>query len=66
MMETERIRIYPVSREQMEKTIAAEADEDTRKAYTEMLKALAIMETADGDFQSVSGLFCLPEKVSWL
>lgn len=38
MMETERIRIYPAGREQMEKTIAAETDEDNRKAYNEMLE----------------------------
>ena len=38
MMETKRIRIYPASREQMEKAIAAETDGDTRKAYNEMLE----------------------------
>ena len=37
MMETERIRIYPVGREQMERMIAAERDEDLKKAYGEML-----------------------------
>ena len=60
MMESERIRIYPASREQMEKNIAAEADEDTRKAYEEMLEgclthpeqwewyAMWIIEKTDG------------------
>ena len=38
MMEIRRIRIYPASREQMEKAIAAETDGDTRKAYNEMLE----------------------------
>ena len=37
MMETERIRIYPASREQMERIIAAEEDDELRKAYGEML-----------------------------
>ena len=37
MMETERIRIYPAGREQMERMIAAERDEDLKKAYGEML-----------------------------
>ena len=36
-MNTERIRIYPASREQMEAFIAAEKDEELRKAYGEML-----------------------------
>ena len=38
MMETERIRIYPASREQMELMIDAEQDDDLRKAYGEMLE----------------------------
>ena len=38
MMETERIRIYPASREQMERILAAEGDDDLRKAYGEMLE----------------------------
>lgn len=37
MMETERIRIYPASREQMERIIAAEENGELRKAYGEML-----------------------------
>ena len=37
MMETGRIRIYPASREQMERMIAAERDGELRKAYGEML-----------------------------
>ena len=37
MMETDRIRIYPASREQMERFILAEKDEALRKAYKEML-----------------------------
>ena len=36
-METKRIRIYPASREQMERMIAAEEDADLKKAYGEML-----------------------------
>ena len=38
MKETERIRIYPASREQMERMIAAERDDDLKKAYAEMLE----------------------------
>ncbi len=38
MTETERIRIYPASREQMERMIAAEQDGDLKKAYREMLE----------------------------
>ena len=37
MRETERIRIYPAGREQMERMIAAERDDDLKKAYREML-----------------------------
>ena len=37
MMEGERIRIYPASVAQMEQTLAAERDEELRKAYGEML-----------------------------
>ena len=38
MIETNRLRIYPASREQMEAFIAAEADAELKKAYTEMLE----------------------------
>lgn len=38
MMETDRIRIYPASVEQMEGWIAAEKDEELKKAYREMLE----------------------------
>ncbi len=38
MMETERIRIAPAGREQMERMIAAEPDDDLKKAYGEMLE----------------------------
>ncbi len=60
MTETERIRIYPASREQMERMIAAEPDADLKKAYGEMLAgslahpearewyALWMIEKADG------------------
>lgn len=60
MMETERIRIYPASREQMERMIADEPDEDMKKAYDEMLEgslshpkdrewyAMWIIEKTDG------------------
>ena len=37
MMETERLRIYPAAREQMEAMIASEQDEELKKAYSEML-----------------------------
>lgn len=37
MIETERIRIYPANREQMEASITAEKDDGLRKAYREML-----------------------------
>ena len=37
MIQTERLRLYPASREQMEAMIASEADKELRKAYTEML-----------------------------
>ncbi|SEF84560.1 ribosomal-protein-alanine N-acetyltransferase [Butyrivibrio sp. Su6] len=36
-METDRIRVYPASREQMESSILAEKDDELRKAYGEML-----------------------------
>ena len=38
MTETERIRICPASREQMERMIGAERDGDLKKAYREMLE----------------------------
>ena len=38
MLNTERLRIYPASREQMETVIASEQDEELKKAYTEMLE----------------------------
>ena len=38
MTETERIKIYPASREQMEKIIQAEKDDELKKAYGEMLE----------------------------
>ncbi len=37
MIETDRLTIYPASREQMEKIIAAETNAQLKKAYTEML-----------------------------
>ena len=37
-METEHLRIYPAMQEQMEAFIAAEADVELKKAYTEMLE----------------------------
>ena len=36
-METDRIKIYPASREQMESSILAEKDDELKKAYGEML-----------------------------
>ena len=38
MLNTDRLRIYPASREQMEAFIAAETDAELKKAYTEMLE----------------------------
>ena len=38
MIETNRLRIYPTTREQMEAFIAAETDADLKTAYTEMLE----------------------------
>ena len=38
MIQTDRLNIYPASREQMEAMIASEQDEELRKAYTEMLE----------------------------
>ena len=38
MIRTERLRIYPASREQMEAMIASEQDAELIKAYTEMLE----------------------------
>ena len=38
MIETKRLKIYPAAREQMEAFIAAEADAELKKAYTEMLE----------------------------
>ena len=38
MLNTERLRIYPASREQMEAMIASEQDEELKKAYSEMLE----------------------------
>ena len=37
MLNTERLRIYPASREQMEALIASEQNAELKKAYTEML-----------------------------
>ena len=37
MIETERLKIYPASQEQMEGVIAAEKDKELKKAYQEML-----------------------------
>ena len=38
MIATDRIRIYPAGREQMESMISAEKDDGLRKAYREMLE----------------------------
>lgn len=38
MIETERLRIYPASRNQMEACIETETDPEMKKAYTEMLE----------------------------
>ena len=60
MTETQRLRLYPASQEQMEALIAAQNDEALRAAYTEMLEgsmthpaqrewyALWMIETKDG------------------
>ena len=36
MIKTERIKIFPASREQMEKIIQAEKDDELKKAYGEI------------------------------
>ena len=38
MIATDKIRIYPAGREQMESMISAEKDDELRKAYREMLE----------------------------
>jgi RimJ/RimL family protein N-acetyltransferase len=38
MIETKRLNIYPASQSQMEAFIAAETDDEMKKAYTEMLE----------------------------
>ena len=38
MLNTERLRLYPASREQMKAMIASEQEEELKKAYTEMLE----------------------------
>ena len=38
MIETKRIKMYPASREQMEKIIAAETSAELKEAYSEMLE----------------------------
>ena len=38
MIETERLKIYPASENQMRSHISAETDEEMKKAYTEMLE----------------------------
>ena len=38
MIYTERLILYPASREQMEAVISSERDEDLKQAYTEMLE----------------------------
>ncbi len=38
MLNTDRLNIYPASREQMEAMIASEQDAELKKAYTEMLE----------------------------
>ena len=60
MIQTDRLDIYPASREQMETMIASERDEELKKAYSEMLEgclrhpeqwdwyAAWIIETKDG------------------
>ena len=38
MIKTERLHIYPASREQMKAMIASEQDEELKKAFSEMLE----------------------------
>ena len=38
MLNTERLRIYPASRERIEAMIASEQEEELKKAYAEMLE----------------------------
>ena len=53
MIETEQLRIYPAMKEQMEVFIAAEADVELKKAYTEMLEG-CLHETLLQDVQILS------------
>ena len=48
MLNTERLRIYPASREQMEAMIASEQEEELKKAYDEMLEGCLRFEKTDG------------------
>lgn len=53
MIKTERIKIYPASREQMERIIQAEKDDELKKAYGEMLEGcLTHTLTVSGILQS--------------
>ncbi len=52
MMQTERIRIYPASRDQMESLLSAEQDDELRKAYGEMLRG-SLAHPDDRDWYAV-------------
>ena len=57
MLNTERLRIYPASREQMEAMIASEQDKELKKAYTEMLQG-CLRHTDQWDWYAI----CMIEK----
>ena len=52
MMETKMIRIYPARREQMERVLADEQDEELRKAYGEMLEG-SLSHPADREWYAM-------------
>ena len=52
MMQTERIRIYPASRAQMESLLSSEQDDELRKAYGEMLRG-SLAHPDDRDWYAV-------------
>ena len=45
MIRTDRLYIYPASREQMEAMIASEQDEELKKAFFEMLEGCLIVRS---------------------
>ena len=66
MTETERIKIYPASREQMERIIQAEKDDELKKAYGEMLEG-CLTHPDQWDWYAmwmIAAILYLKEKIS--